>query len=113
MPKAIACSVNAWTWFAFMGLTVGAVLLLLLPTEGLDRLPQLCLYRAIGFTECPGCGITHALSYALHGKISQAVSANRGVALVAPILAGTYLKLAWNLWSAWRSGANKQCEEAS
>lgn len=40
------------------------ILLFFMPVESAE--PSLCLFRFIGFNSCPGCGIGHAIHYALH-----------------------------------------------
>lgn len=32
---------------------------------------SLCVFKGIGFNSCPGCGIGHAIHYALHLNFSQ------------------------------------------
>lgn len=39
------------------------ILLFLMKTE---KDPSLCIFRFIGFSHCPGCGLGHAIHYALH-----------------------------------------------
>ncbi len=29
-----------------------------------------CVFKMAGFTWCPGCGLTHAMSYAMHGNFA-------------------------------------------
>jgi uncharacterized protein DUF2752 len=55
-----------------------------IPTEVLASLPVVCVWRTFLHVECPGCGMTRALSSALHGHLSEAVAFNRGVLLVLP-----------------------------
>ena len=33
--------------------------------------PTFCIFRILGFTHCPGCGIGHAIHYALHFQFRQ------------------------------------------
>jgi hypothetical protein len=33
-----------------------------------------CLFKGVGFNSCPGCGIGHAIHYALHLNFSQSFS---------------------------------------
>jgi hypothetical protein len=55
-----------------------------IPTEILASLPVICVWRTLLHLECPGCGMTRALSSALHGHLYAAVAYNRGVVLVLP-----------------------------
>lgn len=38
--------------------------------------PSLCLFKAVGFSSCPGCGIGHAIHYTLHGQFSRSFEAH-------------------------------------
>jgi BarA-like signal transduction histidine kinase len=55
-----------------------------IPTEVLASLPILCVWRTLLDVECLGCGMTRALSIALHGHMAEAVAMNRGVVVVLP-----------------------------
>ena len=55
-----------------------------IPTQVLTSLPTLCLWRTLLHLECPGCGMTRALSSALHGHLHAALAFNRGVVFVLP-----------------------------
>src|SRR5690348_10945308 len=41
-------------------------LLLLFFMDTSNETVSLCIFKFIGFTSCPGCGIGHAIHYALH-----------------------------------------------
>ena len=65
----------------------GALLLLaMLPADVLARLPSVCLFKNLFDTECAGCGMTRALSSALHLDFASARSHNRLVVVVLPLL---------------------------
>jgi hypothetical protein len=53
-----------------------------IPTRVLANLPVMCVWRTLLHLECPGCGMTRALSSAMHGHLYEAVAYNRGVVLV-------------------------------
>jgi hypothetical protein len=55
-----------------------------IPTHLLVAVPVICVWRTFLHLECPGCGMTRALSSALHGHLSAAVACNRGVVIVLP-----------------------------
>jgi hypothetical protein len=55
-----------------------------IPTEAVASLPVMCMWRTLLHLECPGCGMTRALSNALHGHLHAALACNRGVVLVLP-----------------------------
>jgi Protein of unknown function (DUF2752) len=66
--------------FVLVGLAV-------IPVETIVALPALCPWRTLFGLECPGCGMTRALSAALHGDFAAAMAFNRGVVLVLPAAA--------------------------
>ena len=68
------------------------LLLAAVPPSALDRGPVLCPIRRLTGRPCPGCGMTRALSAALHGDLRRAWRYNRLVLVVGPILAGMYLR---------------------
>lgn len=65
----------------------GAVLLLVIvPESAWSSLPVLCVFRNVLGVECLGCGMTRALSAALHGHATRALELNAGVVLAGPAL---------------------------
>ena len=53
--------------------TTAIVILYFLPeTPG----PSLCVFKAVGFNHCPGCGIGMSIHYALHFQIMQSWDAH-------------------------------------
>ncbi|RYY62448.1 MAG: DUF2752 domain-containing protein [Chitinophagaceae bacterium] len=38
--------------------------------------PSLCLFKALGSSWCPGCGLGHAVHYALHGQWTASLEAH-------------------------------------
>jgi len=62
------------------------VLLAVLPTGFLDRLPSLCMYQSLFGIRCLGCGMTHAFSCLLHGHAADAVAYNPLVLIAFPCL---------------------------
>jgi hypothetical protein len=65
----------------------GCVLILLsiIPFEFIEGGPTICVFKNILGIECPGCGMTRAFSYMLHGDLIAAVSYNRLVVIVFPL----------------------------
>lgn len=47
---------------------------------------SLCLVKRLFGVECPGCGMTRAVSCAFHGEFRRAYRHNRLVAIVLPLL---------------------------
>jgi hypothetical protein len=66
--------------------TVISILLLLsvLPTEFLNTVPSICLFKKLFGIECLGCGMTRAISSMLHLNFSEAISYNRLVVILLP-----------------------------
>lgn len=58
-----------------------------IPTPLLDTAPSICIYKLIFGVECPGCGMTRAISKLLHGYPVQAFRQNHLVLIVVPLLA--------------------------
>jgi len=54
----------------------GLATLAIVPTAWLDRLPDLCLFERWFDHACLGCGMTRALSTALHGDPAAAQALN-------------------------------------
>ena len=52
---------------------LSALLLLYFMEEGG---PSLCLFKAMGFASCPGCGIGRAIHHALHGEWHRSFEAH-------------------------------------
>jgi hypothetical protein len=68
----------------------GAVAAFAIPTAWLEGAPTLCLWRHLLGVECPGCGMTRALSAALHGDFAAAWSYNPAVVVVLPLSIGLW-----------------------
>ena len=69
------------------GLALLPLLLILVPTAWLERRRSLCIIKNLTGHNCPGCGMTRAISSASHGQFTQAVRYNKLVVLVLPLLA--------------------------
>ena len=65
----------------------------LIPTRWLEAHPAPCLFRALFGVRCPGCGMTRALSCALHGRWRDAWRYNPLVVVVLPLLVAQWLRL--------------------
>ena len=79
---------------------VGIYLLLplvffLVPTSWFEGHRSLCLIYNIFGVRCPGCGMTRALSCAVHGRFKQAVQYNWLVVVVFPLLSYTWMRSLW------------------
>lgn len=68
------------------------LLLILIPTAWLERRRSLCIIKNLTGRNCPGCGMTRAISSASHGQFRQAWRYNRLVVIVLPILGYEWLQ---------------------
>mgnify|MGYP005859072635 len=68
-----------------VGLALAA--LALIPQEAVATGPQVCVFKRLLGMECFGCGMTRAISAALHGDVAAALASNRLVAAALPLLA--------------------------
>lgn len=57
------------------------------PTSFIETGYSLCLVKYLFGVECPGCGMTRALSALAHGDVVSAIHFNRMVVLIGPLLA--------------------------
>jgi hypothetical protein len=65
-----------WTWKNLeMICWISGLLLLFFMNSG-SMQPSLCIFRTIGFTHCPGCGIGHAIHFALHFQFRQSLQSH-------------------------------------
>jgi uncharacterized protein DUF2752 len=72
----------------------------LVPTSRVEAGPSLCLIRRIFGVPCPGCGMTRALSCAVHGHPRRAIAYNNRVIIVLPLLVYAWMR---GLRQEWRS----------
>ena len=63
-----------------------------------DRGPVICPFRALTGLDCPGCGMTRAVSHVVRGQVGTAVDYNALMVLAVPV--ALYLYLTW-LASLW------------
>ena len=66
--------------------------LIYISTSALDSGHSVCLIKNTLGTDCPGCGMTRALSSVMHGDFTGAFHYNRLVVIVFPLLAYIGLK---------------------
>ena len=58
------------------------------PQSAWASMPAVCVFRNTVGVECLGCGMTRALSHAMHGDVQAALAANAGIAALLPALIG-------------------------
>jgi hypothetical protein len=85
-------------WTAAAMLVAGA--LLVVPTSIVAAGPSLCLVRNLVGHECPGCGMTRAISSLLHGRLEEAVRHNWLVVVVYPLLCVVFVRAVWRSFGA-------------
>lgn len=91
-----------WRVAAILG---GLAALALAPTAWLERTPSVCLYWNVFGVHCPGCGMTRAFSALLHTDYARALSFNRLVVVVFPVIVGV---LAFDVAAAVSSRKRKR-----
>ena len=69
------------------------IVLAAVPTSTVEGALSLCLFKNTIGVECPGCGMTRAISCVFHGDFVGAWQYNRLVAIVLPMLAYYWLRL--------------------
>lgn len=67
-------------------LILAAVVFIVLPTAFFQDGHTLCLFKNLFGIDCPGCGMTRALSALGHGDYLAALQFNGSVLLVGPLL---------------------------
>lgn len=68
------------------------VVFLIVPTSYIESFQSVCFFKGIFGENCPGCGMTRAVSCVFHGAFMKAYGYNRLVAVVFPLLAYVWLK---------------------
>lgn len=84
------------TLAALVALPAGAVII---PTDLVARGPVVCLSRLLLGLECWGCGMTRAISAAMHGEIHQAIDYNWRVVVVLPLLGVIWARAVRDAWA--------------
>lgn len=72
----------------------------LIPTARVESGPTFCLYKRVFGVPCPGCGMTRALSCAVHGHPRRAIAYNNRVVIVLPLLVFAWAR---GLRHEWRT----------
>jgi len=75
------------------------IIFFLIPTTWLEKYPPPCLSRMLFGVRCPGCGMSRAMSCAVHGNFKKALHYNKLVVVVLPLLV-------WEWWREVRNGLN-------
>lgn len=63
-----------------------SLLLFLIPPQSLDSGSSICLIKNVFGRECPGCGLTRAVSSVLHLRLKDAFAYNPRILVVFPLL---------------------------
>jgi len=80
-----------------------------LSPSGLDRLPNLCLWKAATGIPCPFCGLSHSVAALSHGQPGLAFHLNP---FGPPLYAAGLVLLVLSLY-AWRSGRDPLAARSS
>ncbi len=58
----------------------------IVPTEYIEGGPTICLFRNMIGVPCLGCGLTRAISSIFHGNFVKALSYNKLIVIIFPLL---------------------------
>jgi hypothetical protein len=72
----------------------------LIPTRHIEKAPILCPFRRLTGHNCPGCGMTRAVSCLMHGRPRRAVAYNPRVLIVFPLMVWLWLTEMRSAWTA-------------
>ena len=86
MTRLLAFSRGGYGFVAAHWAVLGLTLATALPPSASEEGPIICPYRLATGHECPGCGITRAVAYSMHGEWDKAQGFNRAVWVVTPLL---------------------------
>ena len=65
---------------------------MLVPTAIFETGYSICLFKGMFGLDCPGCGMTRAISRVFHADFADAYYYNNSVALVFPLLCFIYMQ---------------------
>lgn len=68
------------------------ILFIVIPTSFFESEYSLCVIKNIFGIECPGCGMTRAISCVFHRDFIKAFEYNKSVVIVFPLLCYSCLK---------------------
>jgi hypothetical protein len=62
------------------------------PTSYIEAGHSICLVKNLFGVECPGCGMTRALSAFMHGNVVSAIRFNKSIVIIGPLLSFTLIR---------------------
>lgn len=84
---------NRRKWLVLGVLTFALALGFVFTAEQMASGPAFCAFKLASGLDCPGCGMTRALSALLHGDVDTAVVLHPLVVVVFPIMVALWLTL--------------------
>lgn len=60
-----------------------------------EGLFSLCVFKWLGFSFCPGCGLGHAVAYLFHGELIHSFQAHPLGPFAVPVLVGRIVSLVY------------------
>jgi len=84
----------------------------MVPVDQVSAGPTLCLHKRFTGNDCMGCGMTRAFSALLHGDLWRAWDFNRGVIVVAPLIAWLWFRELLRHVRAWRHESTGESEKS-
>ena len=89
MPRAISSSrSNTLLHIGIIAALIGIpIAVALVSVQQVSTMPVVCLFKRFTGHDCMGCGMTRGVVSLMHGHVEDAIEFNRGVTIVAPLLA--------------------------
>ncbi|MHC1698260.1 MAG: DUF2752 domain-containing protein [Geobacteraceae bacterium] len=91
------------------------IVLVTVPTSYFEAGQSLCLVKFLTGVECPGCGMTRALSSLAHGDVISAIHFNSLVVIIGPLFSYTLIRALLNELSVFsgRSSSLVECHKSA
>lgn len=80
-------------WIVLGGLSLALALGFVFTADQMAAGPAFCAFKLVSGLDCPGCGMTRALSALLHGDVDAAVLFHPLVVVVFPVMVALWLTL--------------------
>lgn len=68
-----------------------------------EKGPNLCIWRAFLHTSCPGCGLTRAFCFLVHGRVREAVGFNHLLPVALSVMVVNFVNDARTVYWVLRS----------
>lgn len=89
---------NTFNKLSFIIILSFPIFLYLIPLDWFNKQHSICLVKNIFGIDCYGCGITRAVLSGLHFNIEKAITFNKMVVIVLPMLIYVWIKTTISLY---------------